>query len=248
MKRNSRETQRDCPGCTNRPVHLQKFYLKLLLDIESFCAILDRKTKIVQKYSTEGGQMKQEKVDSILDTAKKMFGRYGIQKTSLHEIARMARVAKATIYNYFGSKNQIYLEVLNREVNDVIEKIEASIKDVASPEDKLRVFMHAKFRYMKDAINILNLSREGIDNLLPKTGSIRDRLFSREVSILHLILEKGVTEGTFYVSNIMLTARAIGYALRGFETTWLLKENDNEIKKHLDNLSDILCSGILVRR
>jgi len=191
--------------------------------------------------------MKQEKVESILDTARKMFGRYGIQKTSLHEIARMARVAKATIYNYFGSKDQVYLEVLNREVNDVIKKISATVEDAISPTDKLRVFMHAKFRYMKEAINILNLGRGGIDNLLPKADSIRDRLFSREVSILNSILEKGVTEGTFYVSNIMLTARAIGYSLRGFETTWLLQENDSEIEKHLDNLSDILCKGILVR-
>jgi len=191
--------------------------------------------------------MKEEKFESILDTARKMFGRYGMQKTSLHEIARMARVAKATIYNYFGSKDQIYLEVLNREVNDIIERISATVEDAISPADKLRVFMHAKFRYMKEAINILNLGRERIDELLPRTGSIRDRLFSREVSILQSILEKGVNEGVFYVSNIMLTARAIGYALRGFETTWLLKENDNEIEKHLDNLSDILCSGILVR-
>ena len=192
--------------------------------------------------------MKQEKFESILDTARKMFGRYGIQKTSLHEIARMARVAKATLYNYFGSKDQIYLEVLNLEVNDIIEKTSAAVDKEKFPVEKLRVFMHAKFRYMKEAINILNLGREGIDNLLPKTSSIRDRLFSREVNILHSILEKGVTEGIFYVSNIMLTARAIGYALRGFETTWLLEENNNEIEKHLDNLSDILCSGILVRR
>ena len=192
--------------------------------------------------------MKPEKVDSILETARKMFGRYGIQKTSLHEVARMARVAKATLYNYFGSKDQIYLEVLNLEANDIIEKISAVVDKEKSPVEKLRVFMHAKFRYMKEAINILNLSREGIDNLLPKTGSIRDRLFSREVSILHSILKKGVTEGIFCVSNMMLTARAIGYALRGFETTWLLTENDNEIEKHLDNLYDILCKGILARR
>ena len=192
--------------------------------------------------------MKQEKMDSILDTARKMFGRYGMQKTNLHEIARMARVAKATLYNYFGSKDQIYLEVLNLEVNDVIEKILVAVDQVTSPADKLSVFLHAKFRYMKEAINILNLGREGIDNLLPKTGSIRDSLFSREVNILHSILEKGVNEGIFYVSNIMLTARAIGYALRGFETTWLLEENNNEIEKHLDTLSDILCEGILIRR
>ena len=191
--------------------------------------------------------MKQEKLESILDTARNMFGRYGIQKTSLHEIAQMARVAKATIYNYFGSKDQVYLEVLNREVNDVTEKTLAAVEQTSSPVDKLKVFLHAKFRYTKDAINILNLGREGIDKLLPKTSDIRNHLFSREVNILHSILEKGVAEGVFYISNIMLTARAIGYALRGFETTWLLEENDNEIEKHLDSLFDIVCRGILVR-
>ena len=43
--------------------------------------------------------MKEEKLESILDTAKKMFARYGLRKTCLEEVARMARIAKATIYN-----------------------------------------------------------------------------------------------------------------------------------------------------
>jgi len=192
--------------------------------------------------------MKPEKIESILNTAKRMFGRYGIQKTSLSEIAQMARVAKATIYNYFGSKDQVYLEVLNREVNDIIEKISSAVEQTSSPIDKLRVFLQARFRYMKEAINILNLRREGLDRLLPKTSDIRNHLFSREISILNSILERGVREKIFHVSNIMLTAQAIGYALRGFEATWLLEENDREIKKHLNNLSDILCKGMLVRK
>jgi len=192
--------------------------------------------------------MKPEKIESILNTAKRMFGRYGIQKTSLSEIAQKARVAKATIYNYFGSKDQVYLEVLNREVNDIIEKISSAVEQTSSPINKLRVFLQARFRYMKEAINILNLRQEGLDRLLPKTSDIRNHLFSREISILNSILEKGAREGIFHVSNIMLTAQAIGYALRGFEATWLLEENDREIKKHLDNLSDILCKGMLVRK
>ena len=113
--------------------------------------------------------MKPEKIESILNTAKRMFGRYGIQKTSLSEIAQMARVAKATIYNYFGSKDQVYLEVLNREVNDIIEKISSAVDQTSSPINKLRVFLQARFRYMKEAINILNLRQEGLDRLLPKT-------------------------------------------------------------------------------
>jgi AcrR family transcriptional regulator len=191
--------------------------------------------------------MKEEKSELILDTASKMFGRYGIQKTSLHEIARMARVAKATIYNYFGSKDQIYLEVLNHEINNVIRKISTAVEDAISPKAKLRVFMHARFRYMKEAINILNLRRERIDELIPKTNNIRDRLFSKEMYILHSILEKGVNDGEFHISNVMLTAQAIGYALRGFETTWLHDESNAEIEKHLDSLFDILCKGIIVR-
>ena len=39
--------------------------------------------------------MKQEKLESIIDTAKKMFARYGFRKTTVNEVARMARVAKA---------------------------------------------------------------------------------------------------------------------------------------------------------
>jgi AcrR family transcriptional regulator len=191
--------------------------------------------------------MKVEKSELILDTARKMFGRYGMQKTSLHEIARMARVAKATIYNYFGSKDQVYLEVLNREINNVIEKISTAVEEATSPTAKLRIFMHSRFRYMKEAINISNIKRDRIDELIPKANNIRDRIFSKEMHILNSILDKGVNNGEFYISNVMLTAQAIGYALRGFEATWLQDENNAEIEKHLDNLFDILCKGILVR-
>ncbi|MCK4389058.1 MAG: TetR/AcrR family transcriptional regulator, partial [Desulfobacterales bacterium] len=125
--------------------------------------------------------MKEEKVQSILDTAKKMFGRYGLQKTTLDEIARMARVAKATIYNYFGSKDRVYLEVLRRETNEIVEKILSSVNQQVLPGDKLVAFARAKFRYMRQAVNILNLDREGVEKLLPGAESIRNELFEREV-------------------------------------------------------------------
>ncbi|RLB15544.1 MAG: TetR/AcrR family transcriptional regulator, partial [Deltaproteobacteria bacterium] len=90
--------------------------------------------------------MKPEKLESILDTARKMFARYGLRKTSLDEVARMARVAKATIYNYFGSKDKVYLEVLHREMDEVVQKISSSVGQEALPEDKMIAFVKAKFR------------------------------------------------------------------------------------------------------
>jgi AcrR family transcriptional regulator len=114
-----------------------------------------------------GELMKKEKAESILNTAKKMFARYGLRKTSMDEMAGMARVAKATIYTYFGNKDQVYLEVLRREANEIVEKVSFSVAQEVSPDDKLVTFARAKFRHMRKAVNILNLDREGIDKLLP---------------------------------------------------------------------------------
>ncbi|WP_410219890.1 TetR/AcrR family transcriptional regulator [Pedobacter sp.] len=68
--------------------------------------------------------MEPEKIkESIVRSAKELFRKYGYHKTSVNEIAKKARVAKATIYKYFESKEQIldailmdYLNVNLREI------------------------------------------------------------------------------------------------------------------------------------
>ena len=190
--------------------------------------------------------MKQEKLESILDTAKKMFARYGLQKTSLDEVARMARVAKATIYNYFGSKDRVYLEVLRREMDEIVKKISSSVDQEVLPEDKLVAFVKAKFRYMRQAINILNLDREGIEKLLPSAESIRNELIEQEVDIIRFILNEGIEKGIFHINNTLLAARAIGHALRGFELNWLVQESEERIDRHLDELMNIIFYGLML--
>jgi len=189
--------------------------------------------------------MKQEKLESILDTAKKMFARYGLRKTSLDEVARMARVAKATIYNYFGSKDRVYLEVLRREMDEVVEKISSLVAQEALPGDKLIAFARAKFQYMRQAINILNLDREGIEKLLPSAEDIRSELFKREVDIIRSILNEGVEKRVFQTNNTLLTASAIAHGLRGFELNWLVQESEEKIDGYLDELMSILFYGLM---
>lgn len=44
------------------------------------------------------------KKDKIRTVAFKLFSMYGIEKTTINEIAHQAGVSPASIYNYFGSK------------------------------------------------------------------------------------------------------------------------------------------------
>ncbi|MBN1574766.1 MAG: TetR/AcrR family transcriptional regulator [Deltaproteobacteria bacterium] len=189
--------------------------------------------------------MKQEKLDEILKTARKLFARYGLKKTNLDEIARLARVAKGTIYNYFGSKDRVYMEVLNREADEILESVLSSVERETSPDKKLVSFVRAKFKYMHRAVNILNLDKEGIENLLPSAEKIRDDFFNRENNIIVSILKEGIEKGTFKTNDILLTARAIGYALKGFELNWLVQESEELIEHYLDELLKLLFFGIM---
>jgi len=191
--------------------------------------------------------MKKEKSESILETAGKMFARYGLKKTSIDEIAQLARVAKATIYNYFGSKDCVYLEVLKKEVNEIIDRISASVIREKLIEKKFATYVKARFQYMGSALNILNLEREGVDKKPPEAGIIRKELFEREVQLIRSILNEGMENGLFQLNDALLTARAISHALRGFDQEGIFQEHTEKNDNYLGELTRIIFSGLRAR-
>lgn len=61
--------------------------------------------------------------DSIKKAAKELFRRYGYNKTSVNEIAKKAKLAKATIYKYFDSKEQVLHAILIDYIQQSIQEI-----------------------------------------------------------------------------------------------------------------------------
>ncbi|HVV54940.1 MAG TPA: TetR/AcrR family transcriptional regulator [Mucilaginibacter sp.] len=68
--------------------------------------------------------------DSIKRASQELFRKFGYHKTSVNEIAKKARIAKATIYKYFDSKEEI-LHVL------LMDYIRASVGELvhANPNE-----------------------------------------------------------------------------------------------------------------
>src|ERR1700679_1324868 len=61
--------------------------------------------------------------DSIKRAAQDLFRKFGYHKTSVNEIARRARIAKATIYKYFESKEDVLHSLL-------MDYIRVSVEDL----------------------------------------------------------------------------------------------------------------------
>ncbi len=67
--------------------------------------------------------MSKERKEQIIRAAAKRFARHGAGKTTLDEIARDVRIGKATIYNYFNSKEDLFYDTLYWEASNFIENI-----------------------------------------------------------------------------------------------------------------------------
>jgi AcrR family transcriptional regulator len=73
--------------------------------------------------------------DSIKRAAQELFRKFGYHKTSVNEIARRAKIAKATIYKYFESKEDVLhsllMDYIRVSVDDLIHSQHAEVDDEA---------------------------------------------------------------------------------------------------------------------
>lgn len=74
----------------------------------------------------------------ILDVAGSTFARDGYHAASMDEIAARADVSKPMVYNYFGSKQHLYLAYIERTGRQLLDRLDRAGRPVDSPIDRLR--------------------------------------------------------------------------------------------------------------
>lgn len=77
-----------------------------------------------------------DKRDYILDVAERLFAEQGFEAISVREISKAAEINIAMVSYYFGSKEKLYEDVINRKLisSDTIAK---SVEQHTSSMDKL---------------------------------------------------------------------------------------------------------------
>ncbi|MDD3050214.1 MAG: TetR/AcrR family transcriptional regulator [Candidatus Cloacimonetes bacterium] len=82
-----------------------------------------------------------EKKAAILSAALEIFNHFGYEKTSMNDIAAKAGVGKGSIYYYFESKEDIYIELMNAQLKDAMHHLEQLIENETEIIGKIRLLM-----------------------------------------------------------------------------------------------------------
>lgn len=85
----------------------------------------------------------------ILEAATEVFAEHGYAAASMGEIAARAGVVASVIYDHFGSKRELHIELLQLHGEELIRR---SIDEVegGTPEELQRVSLEAYFRFVEE--------------------------------------------------------------------------------------------------
>jgi AcrR family transcriptional regulator len=86
----------------------------------------------------------------ILEAAERIFGERGYQGTSMDDVAAQVGVSKPLIYQYYGSKDGLFLACLARLRGHLLETVSDAVMAAADAEDALYAGFLAWFRFLDE--------------------------------------------------------------------------------------------------
>ncbi|NOX36057.1 MAG: TetR/AcrR family transcriptional regulator [Calditrichaeota bacterium] len=187
---------------------------------------------------------KADRKENILRVAQALFSRFGLAKTTIEDIARRARMGKASIYYYFRNKEAIFQEVIDKEGRELRQKVLQAIRAERTPQRKIRAYVITRASALKELANYYTAFRDEYLEQYAFIEKARREYNEFEQQVIRDILQEGMDQGVFQIEDVHLTAEAIVAALKGLEYHWTIHVPLETIEKNVDTLLTILFKGI----
>ncbi|MEO9224039.1 MAG: TetR/AcrR family transcriptional regulator [Acidimicrobiales bacterium] len=152
----------------------------------------------------------------VLDAAVACFGRVGIAKTTVEDVAAQAGVARASVYRWFpGGRDQLVVDAIGHEVGRFFEGLEsemAGATDLATSLETLLMYVH---RTLLDHAVLQRVLETEPERLLPHLSEAGPAFLQVVAAVLLPIvaeasLTPGVTpaEATDWLARMVLSFTA----------------------------------------
>ena len=188
--------------------------------------------------------------DMLVDEARQLFARVGVDNTTMNDIALASRKGRRTLYTYFKSKNDIYLAVVESELNRLYQMLTDVANMDLPADDKLMTYIYSRLDAIK-ALVIRNGSlKASFFRDIGRVERVRRSFDERDVVIIKGILDAGVKEGIFQMPDTEVTAKVIHYCLKGLEVPYIRGDMGDEIDQRIkrrENVVNIIYNGIKVK-
>lgn len=147
-----------------------------------------------------------------------MFAQRGFANTMIDDVAEAAGVAKGTVYLYFSSKEQIFMEALLERARELEAIATSAFAAAEGWREKLRVYMEVRLRYLvqhQDFFRIYGLEFRNMCMLRkPLDAEVHELIRKGEIQLAQ-VLAVAAAKGEIRQLDPELAALTISDVTRG---------------------------------
>ncbi len=195
---------------------------------------------------------KKARINSIKKSAGFLFQKNGFESTKMEDIADRAEISKATIYQYFKSKNDLFYEMMQERLTFLNKGLMEIYSRHEDPETTLRLITNRTFEFAIEDSEIFNLitrfKTADIKKLLsPDKARHLKEIMASNLKQLELTIKEGIERGIFRKMDAQVGAAILWSTFIGIIH---YQENRSDVgkmdykKSTLDAASDLIISGL----
>lgn len=141
----------------------------------------------------------QNKHIKILEVANRLFAKNGFHETKLEQVAKEADIAKGTLYLYFRSKEDLFLQCLVDGHEKDMALTEAAIAKDASIENRLEELLELQLETSRRNGPLVQKFIEGGQVFSKKSDAPKKflRMLNAKVALVASFFEEGTRLGVF---------------------------------------------------
>jgi AcrR family transcriptional regulator len=183
----------------------------------------------------------------ILDAARKVFSRKNFEQTTVDDIAAAAHVAKGTLYLYYKSKREIYLEALRRDIMALSEETDRRMQGCNTAAEKIRAFISTRVKFFEENRGFFRIYYSEFAHfyvpLAPAPKGLRE-LYIRQAKRLEAILQQAVEKREIRGICPRSTALRLYDMTLGVIAQRLLGWSKAPVEEDIEALFELLWRGI----
>jgi AcrR family transcriptional regulator len=192
---------------------------------------------------------KEEKRKKIIKAAMNVFSSTGFRHSKIKDIAGKAKVGKGTVYEYFKSKQDLFLQMSEHLYEEHVLAQIRELDPAADPEEQIRNVIASTFRHVTELTSLTYLyidvwSQMGRQGEEDDLRQLLTRVYQRTTEMLSGYISKAQARGAFKDYDPDLVALTILAALDGLMFQLLIKKDMFELKPMIDTFTNVLFEGL----
>lgn len=195
------------------------------------------------------GPVSSDTKTKILESAERVFAKYGYDGATLDQVSLDAGMTKGAVYWHFTSKSDLFLALTEKRLKELLAELTVETSTIlksSSPQETLREVLKAQFASCEQENNDKPLllfefiSKRREPEIREKLDTTFSALLAGTSQVLKNYQEKGLVSNQVDSESLSVTFHAL---MNGIVLMWLLSPKSVPLSALADDVSKVIWEG-----